>query len=88
MKHEDLKKYWEAEEKEWQRLGIMRPMVHMEHAINNLRTEMDGLKNQIRQEVLAEVKTEVERLIKNRMVKVEVGLVGEIEKHLTDKLPT
>lgn len=77
MRHEDLKKYWEAEEKEWQRLGIMRPMKSMEHAINDLRTEMDGLKNQVRQEVLAEVKKEVERLIKNRMVKVEVGLMGE-----------
>jgi hypothetical protein len=72
VKHEDLKKYWEAEEKEWQRLGILRPMMSMERVIKDMRVEMDGLKERIRKEMLSEVKTEVERLIKNRMVKVEL----------------
>lgn len=72
MKHEDIKKFFEQEEKKLKRLGLYAPLVVMENKMDRLEKEMQDLKNKIKQDLLnefrvSEFRVEVDRLISQRM---------------------
>lgn len=72
MRYEDLKKYFEEQEKELKRLGLYAPLVLLEENMDRLEKEMQELKNKIKQDLLnefrmSEFRVEVDRLISQRM---------------------
>ncbi len=66
MRHEDWIRYQFQEEQE-RSLKFGQPPQPLADKVAELRSEVDGLSGRIKQELLAELKVEIERLIEMEM---------------------